>query len=312
MGYRGGLLRGSEATRLEMVRRSPLMKVLRRVGRGSHLRVAGFHPIRQEDVTWIFGSARSGSTWLTEMLGDLGAITWPEPHFGLLFAGKRPDLDGREDYFFHRRHREAILRKSRELFFEVASEQFGSLSEGQRLVVKDINAYLICPDFADLFPSSRYLFLSRDPFDIVDSILDMQKPGAWNEGYESGEASLLQRAIRAATDTRASFETALDGYERVSPELRYSVRYEDLIDDPEHTLERVGAFCEIPFTKYSLDRAVEKNRFEKHAKTGEKEFRRFGRAGVWQSSPNFTDEVHAELESRLGDLRERLGYATRA
>ena len=35
---------------------------------------------RAENVVWIFGSGRSGSTWLSSMMGDMGRQTlWGEP-----------------------------------------------------------------------------------------------------------------------------------------------------------------------------------------------------------------------------------------
>ncbi len=58
--------------------------------------------------------------------------------------------------------------------------------------------------------------------------------------------------------------------------------------------------------------AAEKHRFDKYEKTGDLEFRRFGRAGSWQVSGNFTDEIAALAERILGPLRTRLGYDAEA
>src|SRR3712207_7418913 len=40
-----------------------------------------------ENIVWIFGSGRSGSTWLSSMMGDIeGHTLWGEPWVGALFG----------------------------------------------------------------------------------------------------------------------------------------------------------------------------------------------------------------------------------
>src|SRR5215218_3081886 len=51
--------------------------------------------IRAENLVWIFGTGRSGSTWLASMMGELaGGRLWNEPLVGKLFgdfhSGARP------------------------------------------------------------------------------------------------------------------------------------------------------------------------------------------------------------------------------
>ena len=43
--------------------------------------------IRPENIVWIFGAARTGSTWLSRMMGELpGHAVWKEPLVGSLFG----------------------------------------------------------------------------------------------------------------------------------------------------------------------------------------------------------------------------------
>ena len=43
--------------------------------------------VNPENIVWIFGSGRSGSTWLSSMMGDLeGHALWGEPWVGALFG----------------------------------------------------------------------------------------------------------------------------------------------------------------------------------------------------------------------------------
>ncbi|HEX5915436.1 MAG TPA: hypothetical protein VFY54_20185, partial [Rubrobacter sp.] len=60
--------------------------------------------VRPENLIWMFGSGRTGSSWLSTMMGDLeGHARWNEPYVGELFgsayylrAGDR--MRGRKDY----------------------------------------------------------------------------------------------------------------------------------------------------------------------------------------------------------------------
>src|SRR5918992_2424139 len=43
--------------------------------------------VKPENMIWIFGAIRSGSTWLRSMMGDLGRHrVWEEPGVGRLFG----------------------------------------------------------------------------------------------------------------------------------------------------------------------------------------------------------------------------------
>ena len=43
--------------------------------------------IKPENIVWIFGTARTGSTWLSAMMGEIKGYTrWHEPLVGTLFG----------------------------------------------------------------------------------------------------------------------------------------------------------------------------------------------------------------------------------
>jgi hypothetical protein len=59
-------------------------------------RIAGEHTgraaVNPENMVWIFGSGRSGSTWLRSMMGEMSSHrVWEEPYVGALFG----ELSGR-------------------------------------------------------------------------------------------------------------------------------------------------------------------------------------------------------------------------
>jgi hypothetical protein len=66
------------------VTRRPLASLRWRTPDGAGAEADGVNP---ENIVWIFGSGRSGSTWLSSMMGDLeGHALWGEPWVGALFG----------------------------------------------------------------------------------------------------------------------------------------------------------------------------------------------------------------------------------
>src|SRR5829696_6291021 len=78
-------------------------------------KVGGIDP---KNIVWIFGSGRSGSTWLSSMMGDMeGHALWGEPWVGALFGNHYyREVDVRKhktEQFILGLHREAWLRSIR-------------------------------------------------------------------------------------------------------------------------------------------------------------------------------------------------------
>src|SRR5215217_2959065 len=77
-----GMKRKFARVRRRLARR--MHKLRRGRVRSAGTRVAGIDP---EKIVWIFGSARTGSTWLATMMADLkGHTGWPEPMVVYLFG----------------------------------------------------------------------------------------------------------------------------------------------------------------------------------------------------------------------------------
>ncbi len=221
----------------------------------------------EDRLAWIFGSSRSGSTWLLRMLADLpGVVPVDDPHLGhhlgvwrpipLAWAGgeERPELTTllelkaeEDDYFFSARHRESWWEPLRGLIrarFEAqAGEQSTDPADAPTFVVKEPGSHA-APLLADLFPRSKLIFLLRGGRDVVDSWLDAYRGGSWAiDGgafpvAEQGRLPLIRwlaavwafrsRAVRRAFETRPA-------------ESRAMVRYEDLRTQPLECLEEVCA-----------------------------------------------------------------------
>lgn len=268
--------------------------------------------VRDDKIAWIIGCGRSGSTWLAELMGELPGIRkWHEPYYGRFFKHlqDRPDDLERPSSFFSVKHRGVWLNGLRDLFLDMVRDRYPQFGK-HALAVKEVNTPELYGWLGTLFPGGKLILLVRDPFDVLDSYLDLQKPGSWNNRFgEAGEDPLEASNVRrTAEHIRTTIELALAAYEQFDPDRRLIVSYEELLADATDKLRRAARLVDVEVCDEAIAAAVEKHAFSKHEKTGELEFRRRGEAGVWKKSKNFNAEVRRIASVSLGPLRAKLGY----
>ncbi|MEZ6123737.1 MAG: sulfotransferase [Planctomycetaceae bacterium] len=262
-------------------------------------------------TAWIIGCGRTGSTWLSEMLAQVPGIRrWHEPYFGRFFKHLQdnPEDQDRFSSFFATQHQKIWLDGLRELFFRMVRDRYPQFGR-HALVVKEVNTPEIYPWLSRLFPAGRLIHLIRDPFDTLDSYLDLQQPGSWNTEFSATDAPLSEMSVRrTAEHIRSTMTHAFQAYQNFPADRRLEVRYEDLLQRAAEILRRCGQLVGTEVTAAAAQAAVDKHSFDRYRETGAGKFRRKGRAGVWMKSPYFTDEVRQIAEEVLGPLRARLGY----
>ncbi|HYH53410.1 MAG TPA: sulfotransferase [Solirubrobacterales bacterium] len=289
--------------------------------------------MQENRLAWIFGSSRSGSTWLLKMLSELeGVVPIDDPHLGHHLGVWRPiplawsacedppelstllDVKAEEPgYFFAERYRDAWSGPLRELIaarFEAQATDAGVADPAgaAAFVVKEPGSH-VAPFLTELFPQSKVIFLLRDGRDVIDSWLDAYSEGSWAipggafPVTEEGRIPLIRwlatvwayrsRAVKRAFDSRG-------------PESRIQIRYEDLRADPGPRLTRI---CElIDVDPGRVPEVVERHTFEKLPNTarGRRSFTRQARPGGWRDNLSAA-EVEAMHEA-LGDALEEFGY----
>jgi hypothetical protein len=287
---------------------------------------------------WIFGSSRSGSTWLLRMLAGLErVIPIDDPHLGhhlgvwrpipLAWAtAKNPPKLGtladfkrrKRDYLFSDRYREHWMPQLRELIsarFEAqAAEDIAKAGgiEDPIVVVKEPGSHA-ADTIMELFPDSYLIFLLRDGRDVVDSWLDAYRDGSW--ATEEGAYPIDDAGRPALIRWQSSVwlhrtEVVQQTYARTDPERRVLVRYEELRADPVTELARICETIGIEPAEGQLERIAAANEFSRvpDARKGAGREIRRAKPGGWAAHMSCEEiiamhEILAEKLDELGYLR---------
>ena len=141
--------------------------------------------IKPENIVWIFGNAKTGSTWLSWMMEELeGHAVWREPYVGQLFGRIYHSWVGEKH--FESKHfilggpqKKSWLDSLRTFVLSEARARFPEVANGGYLVVKEPNGSIGAPLLMEALPESRMIFLIRDPRDVAASHVDSSRKGSY-------------------------------------------------------------------------------------------------------------------------------------
>jgi Sulfotransferase family len=308
----------------------------------------------EKSLTWIWGSPRSGSSWLLDLLchparvarhetlgflppehgGTADVIPADEPSIGhhlapfdgtpVAFYGEwHPGSvingsEGRPTYIFAREHaatwkpwmRGLILARLGAIRDAAAAR--GIATGDAAIVVKETPSGHAADRVMDLLPSSRALLLTRDPRDVVDSLMHALRPGGFiarQFGFSYGEGE-REAGIRWAAQTWAmSMDVAKHAIAAHDPALAKTVRYEDLRARPAESLIELRAWMRKPVDESRAAATVADLSFESlpSEQIGALKRNRSASPGAWRENLS-ADE--ADLVNEIaGERLERYGYA---
>ena len=276
--------------------------------------------INTKNIVWIFGSGRSGSTWLSSMMGDIeGHALWGQPWVGALFGNYYyRTVDERKHktpHFILGLHREAWIGSIRNFVLDSARAIFPALSKDEYLIIKEPNGSIGAPLLMEALPESRMVLLVRDPRDVVASAMDARSVGGWN--YERNKKMYLEgRKVPADKDPLAFAEgraarylegmgKAKEAYE-AHRGYKVLVKYEDLRTNTLATMKRLYSTLGIAVDEQELARVVEKHSWESipEEKKGEGKFYRKATPGGWRE--DLTPEQAETVEKITAPLLKEL------
>jgi hypothetical protein len=253
---------------------------------------AGVNPA---NITWMFSVGRSGSTWLSDMMGELsGHKVWMEPGIGKLFGefyAKAPERKRRSAHFIMGTPtRKAWISSMRNFVLVGARHAFPLLRPEHHLIIKDLGGGVGAPLLMEALPESRMILLVRDPRDIVASWRAAASKGGWK-----------RRKRRAASKRRTPTEKRPDGVQKLARNYRNILKltkqaydahrgpktlvlYEDLRVDTLEVMRRLYSDLGIAVDETKLARAVEKHAWENIPEDmkGEGKFFRKATPGGWR------------------------------
>jgi hypothetical protein len=253
--------------------------------------------IKPENVVWIFCSNRSGSTWLSSMMGEVeGHEVWNEPLVGKLFgdlyyvgaAGHQKV----KHYILGDYQKGSWLDSIQSFVLSQATARFPEVAERGYLIIKEPNGSIGAPLLAEAMPASRVIFLVRDPRDVAASGLDAARKGSWQ--YENAADRGWKREALADNQPDVWVRRRAQNYVRHAGKARDAyeahkgpkvlIRYEELRDDTLGTMERLYSTLGIEVGGGDLARAVEKHAWENipEKEKGQGKFYRKATPGGWR------------------------------
>jgi hypothetical protein len=288
----------------------------------------------EDRLAWIFGSSRSGSTWLLRMLAALDGVAGiDDPHLGHHLGVWRPislawataeyppeltTLDrvkhDKDSYFFSDRYRDTWAPALRSLIVDRFDAQVRDMADGgpgePLVVVKEPGSH-VADLLVSLFPGSRLVFLLRDGRDVVDSWLAAYRKGSWalDEGAfpvtDDGRESLVrwQSAVWAfRTDVVQRV------FARHPPDRRVLVRYEDLVADPARELARICAYLAVDASADRLADVAAEFAYAAvpRSEKGDSKEIRSAMPGGWRD--NLTPAEHDVMHEVMGPQLAAFGY----
>jgi hypothetical protein len=269
---------------------------------------AGVNPA---NITWIFCVGRSGSTWLSNMMGELGGHKiWREPRIGQLFgefyANTPKHKRDSANFIMGTPTREAWISSIRSFVLVGARHTFPLLRPEHHLVIKEPGGGVGAPLLMEALPESRMILLVRDPRDIVASWLDAANEGSWKKRQNRRDGSEREalRGKRPDATVRKLARRYLNNLQMAKQAYadhrgpKTLVLYEHLRVDTLGTMKRLYSDLGIEVDEAQLARAVEKNAWENIPEDlkGRGKFFRKASPGGWRE--DLTPE-QAEMVERI-------------
>jgi Sulfotransferase family len=283
-------------------------------------------------IIWIFGSGRSGSSWLMRLLqrhrhvkvideSGLGEHlvdlrTSSDPRKGVRLFHQNDIRSDDPNYFFCRDYTEVWGPLLRQLVLTRFSHHLKRLTSRTplppraRLVIKEPNGSHAASSIMYLLSTSSLIFLVRDGRDVVDSAVAATSGDSWGKefGHTVSAEERFANLQYQANLWAHQIAVVQRAYAEVAPERRMLVQYEQLLSDTAGTLAEILAHFELEVDEEELRALVAAEDFEAipPERRGPTKEARAATPGLWRE--HFTRDEQRIMETIMGEKLRQLGY----
>jgi len=282
----------------------------------------------ESKLVWIFGSPRSGSSWMLRLLTghpDIAPVneSYVGAHLvpvgGEVEAGEYYEHGERADdasYFFARDYMPVLRPLLHELVlrgFDNQLREMGFDPVPKWVVIKEPNGSHAADTIVSLLPRSRVLFLLRDGRDVVDSLVDamLGSESWWAERTRQLGRPPQERLAFVAQNSHLWVRRTMASqraFELLPEEQRLLVRYEEMLSDTPTQLRRIFDWLGLELKDKNLEAIVKRQAFESAPKDrrGPGRPMRAATPGLWRE--NLTEDEQGTMDEIMGAKLAELGY----
>ncbi len=149
-------------------------------------------------------------------------------------------------------------------------------------------------DLAREFPNAKFVYLMRNPFETIPSLLKLLQTISDGLGIETDHADAAKRSL--VEGCIRDYDYALNVLDELPPERYAFVQYTDLVADPKATVERVYERLQLSISPS----------FEEHLASEKSRQKRYRSSNAYSLEEFGIDQQ--ELEKKLEPLIERFGF----
>jgi protein-tyrosine sulfotransferase len=279
---------------------------MRETDQAARFEAFGLVPQPEAQLIFVVGCPRSGTTWVLGIMESHEQVVLATPeNLGQLDTSEHGSKEsklfiGKDFDNFHK----ALLASyppalAKELAFALGGIALAKLARGSdaKVIVEKTPTHLWrAHEIAHFFPRSRFIHVLRDGRDTAVSLLEAHK--GWGKDWAPGTLPEAAALWAKAVELAEAMESKL------LCERWLTIRYEDLLLDPEGETVKMLAFAGLQVDQERAGEIVNANRGG--AKAWFSGVFRKGVAGEWRE--RFSSEDRREFHRVAGEQLIAAGY----
>ena len=182
----------------------------------------------------------------------------------------------------------------------------------KKIIVKEPGGIVGAPDILlQLLPKSKMIALIRDGRDVIDSVCDARTKSGFMAKF--GDTPITQKNKKTSIEFLSKvwneyMKNLIRTFENYPKNLRYMIKYEDLLNDTSGELKKLYGFIGVKVSDDEINKIVEKFSFKNilSSEKGPGKFTRSATPGKWKES--FSKEEQKTIDNIIGNTLRKFGY----